>query len=242
MFAALLDPSRGGRFQIKPVLPYTAHRQYIGRTNVLETTFFTTTGSLRLIDFMPVGLDTRAAGGLQPHDAIIRMLVGVEGEVEICASYAPRFDYASIVPQICDRGPMGFFCEHKADALALRSDVAMQPSSDGATLTGCAIVRGGERRYYSLTFARGEPLLRPPVGTSAAALLDTTLRRWEAWASTCRYEGPFHDAVVRSALVLKLLAYAPSGAMLRRRRPRCPRISAGFGIGTTGTAGSPTQQ
>lgn len=214
VFAALLDPSRGGRFQIRPVLPYAAHRQYIGQTNVLETTFFTTTGSLRLIDFMPVGLDTLAAGGLQPRDAIIRMLVGVEGEVEICASYAPRFDYGSIVPQICDRGPMGFFCEYKADALALRSDVAMRPSSDGATLTGCATVRGGHTRCCSLTFARGEPLLSPPVGTAAAALLETTLRRWEAWASTCRYEGPFHNAVVRSALVLKLLAYAPSGAIV----------------------------
>ena len=214
VFAALLDPVRGGRFQIRPVLPYTARRQYIGRTNVLETSFFTTTGSIRLIDFMPVGMDTLRAGGLQPHGAIIRIVEGAEGEVEILASYAPRFDYGSVVPQMSDRGPMGFFCEHKADALALRSDVAMQPSSDGATLTGRATVRGGERRSYSLTFARGEPLLRPPGGAAASALVESTLRWWEAWASTCRYEGPFRDAVVRSALVLKLLAYAPSGAIV----------------------------
>lgn len=214
VFAALLDADRGGRFQVSPAGPYAARRRYVGETNVLETTFLTATGSIRVVDLMPLADGTHRAGGVNPAHAILRRLEGVEGEVEVDVVYAPRFDYGSVVPRLRDGGSLGFLCSHRADALAFRSDFPLHLSVDDGTVSGRFVVRAGASGHLSMTFARGEPLVLPPIGPAAASQVASTLRWWERWAANCSYEGPFAAAVRRSALVLKLMAYAPSGAVV----------------------------
>ena len=82
-----------------------------------------------------------------------------------------------------------------------------------------------------------------PGGTTSSGAWDATAEFWTRWSSTLTYSGLWRDAVVRSALAMKMVVFAPSGApSRRRRRPRCRRSSAGLAIGTTVTAGSATRR
>jgi GH15 family glucan-1,4-alpha-glucosidase len=65
-----------------------------------------------------------------------------------------------------------------------------------------------------LSFTRGSPAVLPPTGDRARELVDGSVAWWENWAAQCRYDWDYRDEVVRSALTLKLLTYAPSGAVI----------------------------
>src|SRR5690606_5349647 len=86
--------------------------------------------------------------------------------------------------------------------------------SDGTAADGRALLRAGERGHVSLVFTEGGPAVIPSLGAEAERKIDATVRWWRDWSSRCRYHGPFRDAVVRSALTLKAMAYAPSGAVV----------------------------
>jgi GH15 family glucan-1,4-alpha-glucosidase len=83
LFAALLDPERGGRFAIHPTERFTAERRYVERSNVLETTFHAAGGVLRLTDLMPVASEAERRAVLTPDHQILRELVCVSGEVDV---------------------------------------------------------------------------------------------------------------------------------------------------------------
>ncbi len=214
VFAALLDARCGGRFRIRPTQPFETRRRYVGETNVLETTFFTETGVAKLVDAMPIAAGGDGQDALQPHHAVIRAVEGVEGEVAVDVLYEPRFAYGASAARISDRKALGFWCTRRGEALSLRSEVLLDLSPDGARAHGRATLSQGTRRYLALTFARGEPLVLSPLGEDAQRQIDRTVRWWNGWAARCRYDGPYRAAVVRSALVLKLMAYAPSGAIV----------------------------
>jgi GH15 family glucan-1,4-alpha-glucosidase len=77
-----------------------------------------------------------------------------------------------------------------------------------------AWIRAGERKYVSFTYSEEAPAVVPPLGEVARARVERSARWWRDWAGRCTYQGPYRDAVVRSALALKLMAYAPSGAVV----------------------------
>ncbi|HET6568766.1 MAG TPA: glycoside hydrolase family 15 protein [Rhodothermales bacterium] len=214
VFGALLDAEKGGRLQILPVGDYTARQQYVGATNVLETTFTTPGGVLRVVDAMAVAEEEEKRRLLWPGWLLIRRIECLEGEVAIEVVCEPRPDYARTTPRLRDRGPLGFCFEWKSQALALRSDLPLQKAGSRARLEGAATLKKGERRYVCITYALHDPVVLPPLGTEADTWLERTRRWWEEWISHCRYDGPYRDAVLRSALVLKLLLYAPSGALV----------------------------
>lgn len=213
VFAALLDARRGGRFQIAPTTSFETSRRYLDRTNVLETTFSTQQGRLRLVDWMPLGVSEEGQEGLPLPHAVLRMMECTAGAIQVRLTYEPRFGYGKVAPRLVQTA-YGIRCARGAEALALRSELPIDVAPDGRSARGKATLRRGERRFVGLTFARGEPLILPPVGAAAEALLATTCRWWEGWAAQCAYEGPYREAVVRSALVLKLMTYAPSGAVV----------------------------
>lgn len=93
VFAALLDSERGGRFRVRPATPSTVERRYLPDTNVLETTFRTDGGVLRLTDAMTVPAEPR--GGLFPDHEILRRVECIEGQVEVEVLCDPRLDYGS---------------------------------------------------------------------------------------------------------------------------------------------------
>jgi len=214
LFAALLDAEKGGRFAVSPRTPFSAERRYLPNTNILETTFRTATGVARLIDLMPVVSEAGKRERLWANHQILRVVECLEGEVEIAVTCAPRPNYAQTMPRLRDRGPLGFYFEDRGRALILCSEIPLALSADNADVSGSTVLRHGERHRLSLVFADREPAFIPPLGAEADYRLETTQRWWEAWAQRCRYHGPNRDAVVRSALALKLMCYAPSGAVV----------------------------
>ena len=90
VFAAILDRDSGGVFAISPERRYTSTRRYIDDTNVLETTFSTTTGVVRVTDFMPMPADPHR---LEPMREVLRIVEGIEGNVSMRVIVDPRPDY-----------------------------------------------------------------------------------------------------------------------------------------------------
>jgi GH15 family glucan-1,4-alpha-glucosidase len=214
LFCALLDAQQGGHFTIQPMQRFSTERRYVENTNVLETTFHTATGSARLTDLMPVASEEEKRRALRPAHQILRRIECTKGEVLITLSYAPRPIYGSHKPRLIHRGSLGLWMHHGAQLLSLNSDVPLELSADRREACARFILREGERRYASLVFSDGEPAVLAPLGADAERKIETSVNWWRAWAGRCTYDGPYRTAVVRSALVLKLMTFAPSGAVV----------------------------
>src|SRR5262245_51517737 len=93
--AAILDPERGGAFELQPAVAFTSTRRYLPSTNVLETTFTTDRGSVRVVDGM-----TLPNGGLEPMRELVRAIEGLSGEVPMRWRFSPRFDYGRRAPRL----------------------------------------------------------------------------------------------------------------------------------------------
>ncbi len=227
VFARLLDVRRGGRFLVCPVGPFSTSRRYLEDTNVLETTFTTAGGSLRLTDFMPVASEEEKERIPWPDHQILRLLECLEGEVEVEVICEPRPDFARAMPRVMDRGAFGFWFEHRDLQLILLADLPLQRLPDGGGAGGRSILRRGDRRALSLVSAHGEPAIVPPLGATADDFLARSVRWWRDWAANCRYRGRYRETVVRSALALKLLTYAPSGAVIAAATTSLPEAIGG---------------
>ncbi len=227
LFGALLDQAKGGRFAVRPVHPFSAERRYVPDTNILETTFRTSSGTLRLTDLMPVCSETDKRRELWPQHQILRAVECLAGEVEVELVCDPRPDYARTTPRLRDRGPLGVHYEHRDTVLVLRSDLPLALSADGGGVRGRAVLRAGERRHVSLVFSQGEPAVIPPLGAPAERKIRMSAEWWKQWAGRCTYAGPHRAAVVRSALTLKLMAYAPSGAVVAAPTTSLPEQPGG---------------
>ena len=107
LFAALLDPERGGHFAIHPTGRFTAERRYVEHTNVLETTFHAAGGVRRLTAMMPVPSEAERRAMLMPDHQILRALECVSGAVEVEVVCDPRPDYGRVVPRLTRRGALG---------------------------------------------------------------------------------------------------------------------------------------
>ncbi|MEJ2034497.1 MAG: glycoside hydrolase family 15 protein, partial [Deltaproteobacteria bacterium] len=212
LFGSILDRRQGGHFAIRSAGPAIVTRRYVEGTNVLETTFRTDTGLWKLTDLMPVYHEHYT--GLIPERHLLRILEGIEGEAEVEIDYFPRLEYGRVSPCLERRGELGLFAQYGGKALVLRSEIPLELDGDGERARGRHRLRPGERYSLSLAFTENLPMALPVVGPTAAALLENTVDWWRAWIDQCAYEGPFRDQVVRSALTLKLMTYAPSGAVI----------------------------
>jgi len=227
LFGALLDRAQGGCFAVHPTGRFNTSRRYLGDTNVLETTFHTDTGVVRLIDLMPVDSEENKRHTLWAEHQILRIIECVEGEVEIEMICDPRPDYARRLPRLRDRGPLGLYYEDRGHAFILRSELPMHLTNDRSQACSRHVLRPGTRFHLSAVYSEGEPAFIPPLGDEAERRLQTSLRWWETWASHCTYVGPYRAAVMRSALCLKLMAYAPSGAVIAAPTSSLPEKRGG---------------
>lgn len=212
IFGALLDAAVGGRFSIQPPRPFETERRYLPDTNILETTFRTPTGACVLRDLFTIS--DEAGGTLTPDHELLREAEGLEGSVEFVMRYEPRRDYGRATARIEERGALGMVCEVDTGAMTLLSDAPMQLEAGSAVVTGRLRVAAGERHYWSATYSAEAPAVILPLGDAARTRIEATADWWRGWASRCTYHGPYRDQVVRSALALKLLTYAPSGAIV----------------------------
>jgi GH15 family glucan-1,4-alpha-glucosidase len=214
IFAAMLDAENGGRFLVRPIGEFRTERRYLANTNVLETVFRTPAGACVLRDLMSVSSEEDKRAHLTPEHEVLRELEGLEGEVEVEILYEPRPDYGRLSSVLERRGMFGLWCEVDGAALALRSELPLQLADGERSARGVSKIQSGEHKYLSLTYSTEAPAVVPLLGEVARGRIDRTVRWWQEWANRCAYEGPYRDAVVRSALTLKLMTYAPSGALV----------------------------
>jgi GH15 family glucan-1,4-alpha-glucosidase len=205
-FGAILDAENGGSFTLAPEPPFTVERRYLPGTNVLETTFRAEAGEVRVTDAMLL-----PGTGLAPARELARRVEGLSGRVPMRWRVEPRFMYGSRLPRFSHRGgtPVATTAN---DAIAVSSWDAGTPVIDETSISGSYLATEGDEAMVVLSAAHGEPLVLPSRTEVESRLVSTTAF-WREWSRGRTYEGPWRDAAIRSALVLKLLIHSPSGAI-----------------------------
>jgi len=207
VFARILDAERGGSFRLEPTGPFEAERRYLDGSNVLETTFTTGEGRVRLTDAM-----TLSDGRLAPLRELVRKVEGLAGNVPLRWVFEPRFDYGRANTRI-ERRAGRWFVHAGASALALTLCDAGEGTLQNGAVEGRFTLAAGESALVSLAGTDREPAVISGRDDSEERL-ERTKRFWPEWAGRLHYEGAWPEAVTRSALALKLLTYAPSGAIV----------------------------
>ena len=210
-FNRLLDWDGGGFCEVCPTIGFRTTRFYRGHTAVLTTEFETVDGRAQLTDIMPVVADDARAEQRFPLRQILRRIEVLEGRVEFSLSIKLRPDNGRTVPCFTRRS-RGVYC---ADFGGRMMCVAVDTPLDIAhgILSGRALVHQGQSLTLWLSYAEEAPAVYPVLSEAARAVADTHAY-WTGWAERCRYDGPWRDQVIRSAVTLKLLSYAPSGAIV----------------------------
>lgn len=213
-FAKLLGDETNGYFKITPnekILKTT--RNYIQDTMVLETIFETAHGKVKLIDFMPIRED---------HARLIRLVEGLEGEVEMKMTLVIRFDYGHIIPWVTNRNNL-LDAVSGPDALCLWTTV----ETHGKDLTTVAEFKVNKGQIVPFVLAYHDSTESPPRPIDAIYAVKETICFWQNWASQCNYEGEYKDAVMRSLLVLKALTYDPTGGIVAAPTTSLPETIGG---------------
>jgi GH15 family glucan-1,4-alpha-glucosidase len=222
-FAALVGTEADGYWRIAPkespqpgtgAPMLSSSRQYIHDTLVLETEFTTSTGTVRVTDCMPIHT---------PAPQIMRMVEGLTGRVEMRMDLVVRFGYGDIVPWVWqDNGLLHFVAG--PDGLCLWSPV----HTHGQDLSSVAefAIEAGQQTPFVLSYYFSHTA--PPHPVDAAYSIAETTRWWKDWSAltTCP-EGPWRDAVVRSAITLKALTYAPTGGIVAAVTTSLPETLGG---------------
>ena len=215
IFASLLDAEDGGLFRIAPRSRARSSARYVDETNVAVTRFDDGATEMSLVDAMVIGPDGTHERTLEAEHEIVRILSCTRGAgpVDVVVDPRPGFGARRAARSIDRTGTVRF--RDRGAVMMLRSSrrLSWQTRRDGA-LTASLLLRAGERLAFSLTYAADAPLVLSPLGDDGAALVRATTETWRTWAAKARYAGPYRDAVVRSALLLKLLCYPPSGAIV----------------------------
>jgi GH15 family glucan-1,4-alpha-glucosidase len=206
VFAALLDSERGGSFTLSPDAPFDTERRYLPETNVLETTFRTADGVVRVTDAMLL-----ADGNLCPQRELARRVEILSGHVTLRWRVEPRFGFAGRSVRIRQRHGGAVFSA-AADAIAVCAWNAGRPELTDRAVEGRFELRDGQAALLCLTAAHQEPLVFPSRDQVERRLAET-VHFWRSWAGRCNYDGAWRGPVIRSALALKLLVHAPSGAI-----------------------------
>jgi GH15 family glucan-1,4-alpha-glucosidase len=236
IFCHVLDDQHGGNFAVR-VPGGTSARRYLDSTNVLVTTWTDPDGgTLEVTDCMPVEpFDPARAGWVGSRRSVLRRLRCLRGVVTGEVRVTPRFEYALVVPRL--RLPSPYVADFVGGGSALRV-TATRPLArrDAATL------RRGDILYSSWELAEGETAwieaswspahlaatdLPEPDESAYQRRLDETVSFWRDWMGGCQYDGDHQEQVRRSALVLKLLTYAPTGAVIAAATTSLPEEVGG---------------
>ena len=220
VFAALLDDKNGGRFCISPTAPFESRQEYLGYTNILVTAFTTDTGQVTVTDFMPLAESTRP--GVPPHE-IHRVVRCIEGRMELSCLFQPRFDYArGPLPRI-EQTPDGIIARGVTESMALSSPLALTPYEGFAEGSG-TLEQGQE---VSLVLSYGARRCIPVRRLAIPEKLKRTRAYWEAMVHDLPYHGQWKEEVVRSFLVLHLMVYGPTGAIVAAPTTSLPEVIGG---------------
>ena len=180
VFAALLDPERGGTWAIRPEGEWTSTQRYLPRTNILETTFRTADGVVVLTDFMPVAEDGRPSG---PHPEIHRQLRCTRGRVPMQMIFMPRFEYGARTTRL-ELLRAGLFATDRTDqVLTLSSAKPFDWTVEQSTATTRFQLEKGEERWLVLRYDDDD--IHPVDRYESARKLDITAAFWHAGRRGC---------------------------------------------------------
>ncbi len=210
VFGALLDPARGGRFQIAPSSSgVTSQQAYDAGTNVLQTLFSRQgSGAVMLTDHMPWNGDPRS------HlYELHRLIEAREGALEMQILFDPRFDYGRqpATIHVEQHGVMAEGPNGERLSLSLGGGAQFERCPEGGVAARLTL-RSGQRQWAILSWRSGRP--ERIAAYRPFDHLRASRRFWRTWSDRLLYDGPWRHDVQRSALLLKLLQYAPTGAMV----------------------------
>ncbi len=227
-FGRLLDWDRGGWCLLAPAAAeWECERCYQAESLVLETRFHVTSGELRLVDAFAM----RTGGRERPRHELMRIVEVVEGEVEVRAELVPRFEYGAAKPWLRRHGDGLFTAIGGSDGLVIRSDLPLA-ADDGHALVARLRLRAGERRRLSVCWAEPHRLHpsapRPRPIEEVDGHLEETRRWWQRWVASRGGDRLLADpALLRSAVVLKGLTFAPTGAIVAAATTSLPESLGG---------------
>ncbi len=219
VFGALLDAEKGGSFQIElqDMSGVSRKQMYLPDTNILVTRFLTENGVGEVTDFMPIQTETRQVD----RHGIIRAVHVVNGTLSFHMTCRPAFNYARD-PHTVQLSEDGALFRSASLNLGLFSTVPLQEDGRGVQAT---FTLTDDQWAYFLLESTGEQEIHPQYSRYQKVLADTK-DYWRTWIKQCRYQGRWREMVHRSALTLKLLTYAPTGAVVA-----APTTSLPEGIG-----------
>jgi GH15 family glucan-1,4-alpha-glucosidase len=213
-FAALLGGPEHGRFSIAPRAgDVRTTRAYRPGTMVLETEHETDSGRIRVVDCLALG---------HARPLLVRLVEGLDGQVEIAVELIVRFDYGSIVPWV-----------HHADerwrAIAgpdgLELFTPVRPEGRGPTSAAELTVSAGEQVPFVLGWFPSNDPRRVP--DDAVELIERTTERWSSWSARCAYSGDWREPVLRSLLTLEALTFEPTGGIVAAPTTSLPESPGG---------------
>jgi alpha,alpha-trehalase len=217
-----------GHWSIRPVGAFTSERRYLPGTLVLETTFTTDTGSVRVTDALVFAEGQRGhdLGYDAPHE-LVRTVQGLAGDVELAFELAPRTEYGLVRPLIRMEGDGGRTFGGP-NRIAVRAGVAL--TLEDVTMKAAFTVAAGETVGFSLrwvpTEAHDAP--QPTAPADAVSRIADTVEAWRSWeAEHDVYDGPHRDLVRLSSRVLKGLTYRPTGAIVAAPTTSLPESVGG---------------
>ena len=213
--AALVGTEENGRWLVAPTGPASVTRAYRDGGLVLETLFKTESGSIALIDFMPVNSAVQS---------IVRIVEGRSGTVEMKTELVLRFDYGNSVPWVT-RLPDddGIVAIAGPSLVSLRTKVRLE--GEAMATVGRFSISAGERVPFVMSYAASHLPPPPPIDVEDA--LEKTEAFWADWSGRCAYQGPYRDTVLRSMITLKGLTYAETGGIVAAATTSLPEQLGG---------------
>ncbi|MEU8241216.1 glycoside hydrolase family 15 protein [Actinoplanes missouriensis] len=215
VFGALLDTERGGHLSTRPTTgTFTTKQLYLPDTAILVTRFLTTAGVGEIVDFMPIAADR---DGTAQH-RLVRLVRCVRGEMTFAFHLAPRFDYGREQFRTHANDDGAIF-EGPQNTLRVRLIRAPGDEHLGrSTVDSGGDVRGELRlvagQVRGLVLETGPGTLDEVPVAEALRLYHETEAFWTRWISRSTYDGRWREMVNRSAITLKLMTYAPTGALV----------------------------
>jgi len=223
VFGAILDSKQGGRFRIAPAEGgFESLQAYDDSTNVLQTLFRRNgEGTVVLTDYMPWNGDPRSS-----TNELHRLIEARDGSLEIKITFDPRFDYGRSETRIefADEGLVAEGSDGERLTLSVSGCVEFSLDPDGGA-SAKVVLKTGQRLWMILNWRSKRP--EKIAAHRPFDHLRATRRFWRTWASGMTYDGPWRHDVQRSALMLKLLQYAPTGAMVAAPTTSLPVVSGG---------------
>ena len=224
-FCRLLDAAHGGSFSIRPREALVERsRRYLGATMVLETTMRTASGTLVVTDAFAM----RSGGATDPHTRILRRAHCTSGSVAFDLELVPRFDYGAVHPWFRRHDDGRISAVGGDDALAIDATIPLEIDHGAARITSSRTLQDDE--WFTVSVVAQAAHLLDPSAADAEAVereLRETVDWWEKWSETTAADGPYADRLERSALVLKSLTCAPTGAVVAASTTSLPEIPGG---------------